>query len=243
MKKIIIFLTYMFIVFGVSAQKVTYVIMMGPNGVTKNESEAQFFAIVKEYSGGKFERLDYNKNGPMRNLRTYKDAELMVLNGAYYEYNAAGEMRYAGQYGNNKKCGSWYTYEKLKPVLVTEYDNDTIVSERIYNQKDSLEKHVYDKEAEFKGGSKKWLDYITNSVYKKGINDRTKKGGKVQIGFTVDSVGTVGELFVFRSVDYFLDTESAAIIIKSPKWNPAILRGKPVSSTFSQPITYSTVPR
>ena len=87
MKKTVLAILFATVSLCSFSQKITNIILVGPNGVTKDENEAHSYIIVKHHKDGHFGRLDYNKGGPLKKLRTYRDTAMTVLEGDFYEYD------------------------------------------------------------------------------------------------------------------------------------------------------------
>jgi len=68
--------------------------------------------------------------------------------------------------------------------------------------------------------------------------DTSKAGGIVIIGFTVEIDGTLTGFRVAQSIGKDFDDEALRVLKISPKWVPAKRDGKPIKSTFTQPIQF-----
>lgn len=237
MKKIIL-LFALVAVYNLSAQQVTNLILVGPEGVTDDVKKAQNFIVVKSYPEH-YERMDYKMSGPLIKLRSYKDSVLKILDGRYFEYRPNGKILYSGHYSENKKHDRWFTYDDTGKVIISQrFENDILVETENLDKKDSTIDYYDDREAEFRGGIKSWINYLTKSLEKSEIINNTN-GGQVVINFAVDIDGEIKDSYVVKSVDYGLDENSLEIINKSPKWKPAWSNGKAMKAYRKQPITYA----
>jgi TonB family protein len=92
--------------------------------------------------------------------------------------------------------------------------------------------------ASFPGGQKALTDFLTsNLVYPlKAINNDIS--GQVVVEFVVCEDGTVCNTKVVKGTN-LLNEESLRVVRAMPKWTPGSIKGKPVSSYFSLPITYN----
>ncbi len=221
-------------------QEIINVVLVGKKGITENIKEAQSFIIVKRYPEG-FRRLDYNIRAPLQKVRNYSDSNLTVLEGAYYEY-ANGALSLSGYYINNLKEKDWYHYndtgkvileEKYeKGILIKTTDPDTVKKE----QKDTKLKDG-EKEAFFKKGDKDWINYLTRAL-DADIGNKSVKGGKVRVAFTVNTSGKCVDVYLRKSVEFVLDEEAVRVIENSPTWNPAVQDGKKLNAYRIQPFTF-----
>lgn len=75
--------------FHASAQTVTNVVLVVQKGATDDLKKASFFIVVKQFPTH-FERLDYKNGGPMGKIRCFKDSNLTVLEGGFYQYRPNG---------------------------------------------------------------------------------------------------------------------------------------------------------
>lgn len=62
--------------------------------------------------------------------------------------------------------------------------------------------------------------------------------GTVIVQFVVDEKGYVSQVTLARSIDPYLDQEAIRVIRSSPRWEPGIQAGKPVSVLFSVPVKF-----
>jgi len=80
--------------------------------------------------------------------------------------------------------------------------------------------------------------YIAENV--KYPAEAAKKGieGKVFVEFVVNSNGDVVNVKIKKSVNSYLDAEAIRVVMSSPKWEPGLQRGIPVSVSFTFPINF-----
>jgi protein TonB len=222
----------------VQAQDITNLVFVSDDGVTEDFSKAKAFIIIKQYPDH-FERLDYNKAGPMLKNRSYKDAELKILEGKYCEYLSDGSIVRSGNYLNNKKHGYWHTYDDYGKVIYTaRYAADSIVEILDLYKDDAATKYAYEREADFPGGQKAWHRYVIKSLAKSNTAKNMTIEGVVNIAFKVDTTGALTDVVLVKSAEYALDNEAMQIILKSPKWNSAWQNGKAVNAYRIQPFNF-----
>lgn len=146
------------------------------------------------------------------------------------------QLKYSFHYYPNRQLAAHYFLPDNKKEGVSEgYDES---GKKIKN-------YVYQKEAEFKGGQKAWVGYITKNVSK----DFTVKGGSeevtatVKIEFIVDENGDVVVPKIKISSGYKnVDNDALSVIRNSPGWNSAILYNVPVKAYRIQPFIYILKP-
>jgi protein TonB len=240
MRKIFLIL-FVLVSSATSGQKISNLVLVGPEGVTEDASKATSFIVVKEFPDSSFERLDYKKGGPMSMLRTYKDSDLRILDGRYLKYASNGAIEVLGHYLNGQKVGNWLTFNDSGKVITTiRYDHDTIVIDRNPKPKDTAISFPDEKDASFPGGPRAWQKYLVKSLEKSKTAEKAFTGGTVYINFVIGVQGDVQDIFVSKSVEFVIDDESVEIIKKSPKWNPAFQNGRNVKAYRRQPLTFVT---
>jgi len=91
----------------------------------------------------------------------------------------------------------------------------------------------------FQGGDvnqfSKWIN--SKIVYPQSAIDNGISG-RVMVGFTVGTDGSVSNVRVLRSFDAALDREAVRVVSMSPKWTPGKQRGKPVRVLYQVPVTF-----
>ena len=241
-KRFILFSMFMFFYAFSFSQKVTNVILVGENGITKNLSEAHSIIVVKELLDKKFQRLDYKKQGPLRKVRTYKDTAMTILDGKYLEYYVSGVLKVSGYYFDNEKNGTWYTYnESNKTISKEKFEKGILLETESPSDRAKSSSEIEGDEKDAVFISKKqngWQDYIIKSLGKSNAAEKSLKGGEVVIGFVIDTTGHTTNIFVKKSVEYVLDEEAMNVIRKSPKWEPSVKNGKKVPAFRYQPFTF-----
>ncbi len=91
---------------------------------------------------------------------------------------------------------------------------------------------------EFPGGTEKLFDFLQENMHYPEIAEENGVQGRVVVTFVVEADGSISETKVVKSVDPSLDEEAIRVVKLLPKWNPAMLNGKPVRSKYSLPITF-----
>ncbi len=241
MKYYIALIVFCFTVYSVTAQKIVNVVLVSTNGITEDIKEATSFIVVKKYPNN-FIRLDYKKSAPLVKARTYSDSSLTVLEGKYYEYAPDGSLAKSGYYGNNLKEKDWFYYNDTGKVILKEKCENGFLVNTINPdtvKKDSVSDKLQDgeKEATYKNSVTEWTKYLGKTL-DADVAAKSKKGGTVRVGFTVNTDGKCVDVFMRKSVEFILDEEALRVIENSPLWNPAIQKGKKVNAYRIQPISF-----
>jgi TonB family protein len=91
----------------------------------------------------------------------------------------------------------------------------------------------------YPGGQAALSDYITNRIEYPQMAIDDNKEGTVNVQFIIDENGKVQDARVVGSkLGDGLDEEAERIISVMPKWTPGKVKGKPVKTRLSLPITY-----
>lgn len=95
-----------------------------------------------------------------------------------------------------------------------------------------------EKMAEFPGGEKAMYEFIAkNLVYPESAMENGVEG-KVIVEFVITADGSVTNPKIVRKIDPDLEDAAIKVIMKMPKWKPALLSGKPVASTTRASVSF-----
>lgn len=124
-----------------------------------------------------------------------------------------------------------------------ETDNKTNVSlpvnaDNAVSTKDDDKVYIAtDKLAEFPGGIKAMMEFLTTNVkYPEGPKENTR----VIVKFTVKKDGTIADAKILKSGGERFDKEALRVIKMMPKWIPGEVDNKPVDSEFTIPVQFSS---
>jgi TonB family protein len=92
--------------------------------------------------------------------------------------------------------------------------------------------------AEFPGGVSEMYKFFAANISYPESASINKKRGRVYVKFIVDKNGNIRKPEIIRGAGYGMDEEALRLILKSPKWKPALQNGKAVNSYFSLPIKF-----
>ena len=223
------------------AQNVTNLILVGDNGVTENIKEAHSFVLIKELDDKRFVRADYKLYGPMRKLKTFSDTALTILEGDFLEYRPSGMILTKGFYENNLRSGKWYNFNDTGAVTITdEYKEGVLIKSTPTDTstKKDVKEYPDEREAKFKGKANAWIKYLIKKLEASKAAEKSTNGGRVEVSFKVDTTGKTTDIFLRKSVEYYLDEEAISVIKDSPLWEPAFQNGKYVNAYRVQPLTF-----
>lgn len=95
------------------------------------------------------------------------------------------------------------------------------------------------KKAEFPGGKKKLMEYLSKNLSYPQIAMDEGIEGVVLVKFVVSSKGVVKDVKVTRSVDPVLDQEAVRVVSSMPNWTPAEHNNKNVASYYQLPVNFT----
>lgn len=90
---------------------------------------------------------------------------------------------------------------------------------------------------EFPGGMKAWLNFLNKNLITPGDLEPGEKK-TVVISFQVSENGSINKFKVLQSGGDIYDNEVIRVLMKMPKWKPAVKNGHAITTTFSQPVTF-----
>jgi len=97
---------------------------------------------------------------------------------------------------------------------------------------------IVEQHAEFKGGMKKFLEYVGKKMKYPNVARRIGVEGKVFVQFVVERDGSITDVQAIRGIGAGCDEEAMKVIRESPKWNPGKQRGRAVRVRVVIPITF-----
>ena len=108
---------------------------------------------------------------------------------------------------------------------------------------DSAERKVYEKveiEASFPGGDQSWRNFLERTIKAATPVENGARPGTytVVILFVVDKDGNLSNMKALTHHGYGMEQEVLRVLLKSPKWTPAIQDGRQVKAYRKQPVTF-----
>jgi len=166
-------------------------------------------------------------------------------NGVGRGYWSNGKPSERGDYKAGKKDGMWtYYYKTGRKCQEVNYVADSAASYTCYDDNENIQKNkcIYEQEAAFPGGDKKWFQYLSNKLRSVRLPNDYYNGkiyGEVWILFVVDIDGSIVDAKIIQSVESRLDEIALDIIKGSPKWEHAVQYNRPVKAYRKQPISFA----
>jgi hypothetical protein len=211
------------------------------------QDKASFYAdFVKEgslYQGTSY----YLQTGKIRGKSAYPDTILANPRGMLVLYGKNGNLEDSGLFDMSGKLVYSYHYHPNKKLAARYYVPDgktEPIIEGFDEDGNKIKDYVYAKEAEFKGGEKKWGEYLSKNLSKDfSSKDDQQQTVHVRILFIVNETGQVIRPKVLESSGIkTIDADAIRVLISSPPWIPALQYNKPVKVYRIQPFTYVLYP-
>jgi hypothetical protein len=93
--------------------------------------------------------------------------------------------------------------------------------------------------AHFPGGDSGWVAYVRQAMMKKaGYLNKKHAGGKLEAQFLIMTDGRVDSVSFLQQTGTVFDDVVKEVLLKSPKWSPAIYHGRPVIAYRRQRLNY-----
>ena len=183
--------------------------------------------------------LRWDNEGKLRELSVTDDSG----NGFLQLVHANGKLQVSGKLESGKKTGTWtYRSEEGIPVMSVIFSADSVVNQVCYEadgKTPSAGVCIFEKIAEFKGGSNGWRRYLEQNLrYPQAALDQRIQG-MVQVDFQVDQAGKVSDFNIISSPGESLSEEVIRLLKAAPKWTPAIQYNKPVIYRLTQAVTFA----
>lgn len=166
-------------------------------------------------------------------------------NGSQVSWDEAGKLWSTGRWTNDSlKDGRWqYFFPDGKLRATEDYVQGKRTASNCFdaNGKPTRPFFCEEREAEFDGGSKAWIQFLQNNLK---ANVPLKKGAPVGVHtvivrFIVEADGDISGIYAVTKLGYGMEEEVMRVMKKSPKWVPASQFGRPVKAYRSQPVSFA----
>ncbi|WP_339787380.1 TonB family protein [uncultured Imperialibacter sp.] len=177
----------------------------------------------------------------------------LALNGAGYSianhFNKSLTLKRIAMIKSNKTKTSWWKPAAIVPVALAFFiavscdqqpaaeavDDIEITNEAAKEETFTIVEHL----PAFPGGMESLYQFFgENLTYPAGAK-KAGVEGKVLVEFVVDKDGTITNATVIEGIGNGCDEEALRVINASPKWTPAMQRGKKVRTRVILPIYFS----
>jgi len=250
MKQKIIMISFLCLLCSIAAgQEKTYFDAQG-NSV-KDISSAVMYSTIERVASGNdsiIKETSYYMSGQKKGTNSYlhkytKKGKLIEkeLTGDRCEWFENGNIRLKAFYQDGKKEGEFCTWwPNGKNRRKDRFEMDKLIEGNCF---DSLGNKLpdyfpYETFPKFPGGDKKLMLYLSQEIKYPPQLFEYNIQGIVLAEFYVEPDGSVSNIRVIKSANYYLDLEAIRVIKKMPDWTPATLEGQKVRVKFFLPISF-----
>lgn len=87
-------------------------------------------------------------------------------------------------------------------------------------------------------GSNAFSQWVNERLRYPAVCKKNRIEGKVILKFSVEEDGSVSNVEVLQGVHWALDQEAVRVVKLSPKWEPAIINGRPAKVNYTFPVIF-----
>ncbi|QPH37655.1 energy transducer TonB [Pedobacter endophyticus] len=90
----------------------------------------------------------------------------------------------------------------------------------------------------FPGGISNFMNYLGKEIKYPNVAKKNHVQGKVHLSFIVEKSGELKDIKVIKGLTTETNAEAIRVLKSSPKWNPGLVKGKPVRVKYHLPINF-----
>ncbi len=203
--------------------------------VVDQKVDFTYYLIINKDNDTTYTHHYYYRNASLYMTNTFRDKDADTANGLFAWYNPLGFIDSLGNVYNNMKNGTWAYYDSYsaKPesaISLIQYSNGIRYSlPKVINTQDKFVAPSF----------KNWSSFLNNNLRYPETSMKNNSSGIIIVNFVVLPNGKVENVYVSKSVDYFLDNEAINVIKKtSGKWTPGMKNDIPTITYHSQSINF-----
>jgi TonB family protein len=160
----------------------------------------------------------------------------------YVSWFDDGTPSSSGRLSNGKKEGTWqYFHKNGNNAALEKYRQDELLSRIYYDENGTplADTSNKDRDAEFKGGQKKWREFLLNNLqFPADVKLVNTDVITVVVNAQVDEDGKISDVYVSIPFNPKFDNEAIRVMKRSPKWQPSIRQNRRVKLYIRQPISF-----
>jgi len=186
----------------------------------------------------------YYQNGNVQYSTNFKNGKEENKYVAYYE---DGRINITGLMKAGKRIGVWNEYDRQGKMTTKEYNKDgELVSKVGLNEDDNNISHSNTSDTEVYLGvsiepsppieKSKFLNWISESYRIPEAALKAQVKGTIMASFVVGTDGSLANIHIVNDLGYGTGEELVKILQLSEKWQPGILNGRPVRTSYTIPL-------
>ena len=182
------------------------------------KENADFYRVTTTLEDGKrYAIADYFKTGEIQMTGTLISLDPEVKDGDFVFYHKNGQKQRERTYKSGTSIFSSVSWDENGAEVPDTYE-------------------ALEKKPKFPGGMNKLYKYIAaNFNYPESLKKERPKGS-ILLSFIVDKSGSISEVTVIDKVHPLLDAEAVKVVSEMPRWEPGMLKGKPVRVIYRLPL-------
>ena len=215
------------------------------NTVAK-DSAFYFSKIFRENK--KWHRIDYWVNtGKEQMDGWYRDRETKIQSGILKFYNETGILTDSLLYDNGREKFKYtfYPNHTLKGFVIFDRNGNSRKQGGFTPDGHNIPNYIFEQDASFPGGDIAWQRYLEENLnVDVALNSNAPAGTyAVVVQFLIEQDGSVDGVIPVVIPDLCKPCvmEAVRVIMKSPKWNPAIRGNEKVIYRHRQQINFSVI--
>ena len=160
-----------------------------------------------------------------------------------YQFYDNGQLADSTFYNEKNVIDSGFNYFKDGKLRAI-YHYDTLTKQENLEAFDELGNELknikYKVKASFPDGENGWRRFLQRNLNASVPVEHNAPSGiyKVVVRFIVQKDGTLRDIRAETKMGYGMEKEVIKLLLKSPKWEPAILLGNAVEAQHRQPVTF-----
>lgn len=120
---------------------------------------------------------------------------------------------------------------------VVDSDKKTLVQPIAASSNETV---VPESQPEFPGGQAAFADFLAKNLETPDVL-RSNEQKKVVATFQISPDGVVSNIQIVQSAGFEFDKEVKRVLSKMPRWTPGLRNGQYITTTFTQPVTFTNV--
>lgn len=214
--------------------------------ICSQDSAVYYSNVFKE--GDRWKRINYfvsSKKPEM--IGFYKDSTTKNREGQLQYFDEKGNLIsqslvvWLGKFHYEKEYSTFYPDGKLEGKLVKDTSGKILVNEMYSENGEKIKHAIFFKEAQYSSrGIESWKYYLENNLNSNIPLSYHAPAGTyiVTVDFVIKKDGNVDNVAARNDPGYGTKKEAVRVIEESGKWQPAILKNKPVNYKVHERIIF-----
>ncbi|HTE23200.1 energy transducer TonB [Flavitalea sp.] len=206
-----------------------------------NKGSAFFYTEMEKVSAG-YNCVSYwVRSGKLNCKSFYNDTIFSKASGLLLRYYETGQTEDSTIYNGDGILNDTYHYYPDGKLHVHHRINPKSkksITEAFDVKGRLIEDFVFIEEASFSTGAADWKAYLNDNIQTRNLIKLGAPPGsyELRVRFMINKNGKPVNVEAINTPGYGMEEEARRLVMKSPKWKPAIYLNKPVEAWFIQPV-------